>query len=485
MSHVKDIAQNSTAICVAALGLTATTGSVAIGAAGLIAIGLQLFKTHKATCKKAVEQVMKDIEKSGTESPDTLQAARDLLATCQDEVTVSRIDLPEAAQQEDFYSAVVEHLMQSFPEEADYNALQLIRLVMGHAFQACRYEEAFHRPLEQSLLTALRRDAAGLVRGQEKIRDDIAVMNAEVSRGNDEGRAALSRMEAQLLEQSRGAARQLHIQEGLLIALARRYAEGNPADFDGALAGLERALEVAAEDRERLPGNVSAAVEAVLARVEDLNAEGEIDAADDTLWDELQRAEEVELRLINKGLAQVVLTRNVDRAVALEIRRLALDGGAGFEALRGVRRGWYERGRDKGLRFDLEVAIALARESVKCAAGADQRGAATNDLGNALATLGERESGTERLIEAVEAFRAALLEYTRDHVPLNWAMTQNNLGVVEESFAAKTEGAARVGHLRAALAHIEAALQVFDPQASGYHYQKACGMRDRVLAALA
>ena len=51
-----------------------------------------------------------------------------------------------------------------------------------------------------------------------------------------------------------------------------------------------------------------------------------------------------------------------------------------------------------------------------------------NNLGIALATLGERESGTEKLEEAVAAYRAALEEYTRERVPLDWAKTQKNLG---------------------------------------------------------
>ncbi len=51
-----------------------------------------------------------------------------------------------------------------------------------------------------------------------------------------------------------------------------------------------------------------------------------------------------------------------------------------------------------------------------------------NNLGNALGRLGERESGTARLEEAVAAFREALKERTRERVPLEWAMTQNNLG---------------------------------------------------------
>ena len=51
-----------------------------------------------------------------------------------------------------------------------------------------------------------------------------------------------------------------------------------------------------------------------------------------------------------------------------------------------------------------------------------------NNLGIALWTLGERESGTARLEEAVAAYRAALEEWTRERVPLDWAKTQNNLG---------------------------------------------------------
>ncbi len=54
--------------------------------------------------------------------------------------------------------------------------------------------------------------------------------------------------------------------------------------------------------------------------------------------------------------------------------------------------------------------------------------AAQNNLGNALWTLGGRESGTGRLEEAVAAYRAALEELSRDRVPLQWAGTQDNLG---------------------------------------------------------
>jgi hypothetical protein len=43
--------------------------------------------------------------------------------------------------------------------------------------------------------------------------------------------------------------------------------------------------------------------------------------------------------------------------------------------------------------------------------------------------LGERESGTARLEEAVAAFRAALTERTHERVPLQWARATGNQGV--------------------------------------------------------
>ena len=51
------------------------------------------------------------------------------------------------------------------------------------------------------------------------------------------------------------------------------------------------------------------------------------------------------------------------------------------------------------------------------------------NLGNALRALGERESGTARLEEAVAAYRAALEERTRERVPLDWATSTGSQGV--------------------------------------------------------
>ena len=67
-----------------------------------------------------------------------------------------------------------------------------------------------------------------------------------------------------------------------------------------------------------------------------------------------------------------------------------------------------------------------------------------NNLGNALAALGEREAGTARLEEAVAIYRAALEEWTRERVPLRWAMTQNNLGNALCTLGEREGGTARL-----------------------------------------
>ena len=85
---------------------------------------------------------------------------------------------------------------------------------------------------------------------------------------------------------------------------------------------------------------------------------------------------------------------------------------------------YYVAGRDKGVALDLRVSIALARLLVDRAGDSDETGAALNDLGTALQTLGERDSDTDRLEQAVEAFQQALKKHTRDRVPLRWAGPQ-------------------------------------------------------------
>jgi len=79
-----------------------------------------------------------------------------------------------------------------------------------------------------------------------------------------------------------------------------------------------------------------------------------------------------------------------------------------------------------------------------------------NNLGLTFWRLGQREASTDRLEDAINAFRNALQEYTRDRVPLDWAMTQNNLGLALATLGERETGTA---HLEEAVRAYRAALQ--------------------------
>ncbi len=88
-------------------------------------------------------------------------------------------------------------------------------------------------------------------------------------------------------------------------------------------------------------------------------------------------------------------------------------------------------GLQAGNNDDLAKAIAAFREALKefTRERVPLKWAMTqNNLGGALYGLGERESGTAKLEEAVAVCREALKEFTRERVPLQWAGTQTNFG---------------------------------------------------------
>jgi hypothetical protein len=104
----------------------------------------------------------------------------------------------------------------------------------------------------------------------------------------------------------------------------------------------------------------------------------------------------------------------------------------------------------------LNAAIVVRREQLALATSSDERGAGRDNLGNALWRLGERESGTARLEEAVAAYRAALGERTRERVPLDWATRQNGLGNALRAIGEREAGTVR---LEEAVAAYHAALK--------------------------
>ena len=78
--------------------------------------------------------------------------------------------------------------------------------------------------------------------------------------------------------------------------------------------------------------------------------------------------------------------------------------------------------------FITSVRRLLNESRVRPGWDADTRGSTLVILADALQTLGDQSGQSAPLQEAVDAYRAALREWTRERVPLDWATTQNNLG---------------------------------------------------------
>jgi tetratricopeptide (TPR) repeat protein len=116
-----------------------------------------------------------------------------------------------------------------------------------------------------------------------------------------------------------------------------------------------------------------------------------------------------------------------------------------------------ERGDNKAALLAIDRYRAFAQATDRATTPLDWA-RTQNDLGIALWTLGERESGTARLEEAVAAYRAALEEYTRDRVPLDWARTQMGLGLALSRLGERESGTAR---LEEAVAAYRAALEEY------------------------
>ena len=284
------------------------------------------------------------------------------------------------------------------------------------------------------------------------------------------------------------AAEQEGVRERELIEPARRIA-ADAEDFDQARGELERAVEVAIEVQRdgRQGSNAGDFVDLVLKRVAELSRESKFDEGAQVAQDSFAQwqAEEEERRqaaaqqgvtLARAGLNQDLLRRDAASAAAWVARIVDLETpapAARFEALRQVFMEWYERWCIKGLNLDLEVSIAIARLCLSRASDPDERAAALNDLSNALQALGERESGTARLEEAVAAFRAALDERTRERLPLDWATTTGNLGVAMVTIAERTGDLAVAETAQAEIETAHAAMEAagHGPYASTYEGQ--------------
>ena len=150
---------------------------------------------------------------------------------------------------------------------------------------------------------------------------------------------------------------------------------------------------------------------------------------------------------------------NVIEPIVAKLRPLAENPPASFadkdkaKLWHAFANGEQRLGEERGRNTELETAIRYYRKVLEVSTREHvplDWAATQNNLGTALRNLGERESSTTRLNEAVAVYREALKELTRERVPLDWAATQNNLGSALESLGEWEAGTARLDEAVAA-----------------------------------
>lgn len=116
----------------------------------------------------------------------------------------------------------------------------------------------------------------------------------------------------------------------------------------------------------------------------------------------------------------------------------------------------------------LQEAIAWRKKLLDDLKEPSERATASNNLGNALRALGEREGNPEKLTEAVAAYRAAREVLTKEQMPVDWAMTQNNLGTALRVLGEREGNPEKLAE---AVAAYRAALEVFEQKATNYYWK--------------
>ncbi|MEL7100037.1 MAG: tetratricopeptide repeat protein [Pseudomonadota bacterium] len=329
-------------------------------------------------------------------------------------------------------------------------------------------------PVSEADLATGNRDAtqvAGLLRGRakEKARDpeqrqdhvlaafeDVLRRALEAPLEPQSGREAFEkatlertdRLIAIAEEQGRAdALRDEGITEKAIIRLAQRIA-AETEDVGQAWLELQNAMDIAVrvqKEGER-GSNHPGFVDDVLARVAALARDGEYQTAGAEIDAALERAQAEQARLLDSGVEVALLDRDTAKAARLLVQKadLEADGVAEFEDLRAMWRHHYEIGRDRGDNLQARLATDLARIVSARAKGPDEIGSAANDLGLALQILGERDSDTALLEQAVRAYEDALREFTRDRLPMQWATAKMNLGNALRTLGERNSDTARL-----------------------------------------
>lgn len=287
-------------------------------------------------------------------------------------------------------------------------------------------------PLVERLLAAFYR---GVTTSGATFPEFMPAIQAELLQRGAAAEHAAERRHREVME---AIAREKGVPIPPLLAVLRLLGEAEVAP-EQIPARLEAAAERLRELEERLarPSTDRPETQAARAKARALIDEGAFDAAEAVL-----REARGELRALREQTAREEAALLTDEAGVAEARLafreaaeshreaaalLEFDVEAAWAAWRRGAVALYTLGRDFGDPAMLRQAVDWLRHEALPRAPRPTRpfdwATTQNTLGAALLTLGERGDDAA-LREAIATYRAALEEWTRERVPLDWAMTQ-------------------------------------------------------------
>ncbi|HEV2816959.1 MAG TPA: tetratricopeptide repeat protein [Allosphingosinicella sp.] len=308
----------------------------------------------------------------------------------------------------------------------------------------------------------------------------IGGFQSEMQQGFAESRERGVRMEdkldvllTEILAQRGAQIEQARIDPQAIVRIARKVSE-NVADAEQALAEIDVAIDdlLALRADAARGSNFDELVEAALQRIDARAAAGEFDAAAHEAakafaeWesreaDRRERERATGIRFAEENIRTNRFRRDARAVAEWILRKAAVEDEPerdGFAALSAEIQALIQLGRDKGINFDLEVAVLLSKALQGIAQPGEKTASALVLKGDALQTLGERQKEGTALDEAVGAYRAALKIYVREQAPRAWALTHNNLGAALRTLGARQ---ADTNTLDESVAAHRAALEVY------------------------
>ncbi len=467
MSDMKDVAEHSAEICLAALSFAtgAATGIAPFvtSFAVLCAIGVRRQREQGLKCRdRAAARVIEFLEAAPEFGGSDWSRVRALVRDTRANVAINPAALELAARRgaRVFRDALLMLIEEAVPFEPgdDLNRRAAV-LALGAALDCLLAMPETRAGLDHAMILNLTRDSGLVLSVAARVEGKVDALALQV--------LALT---AKLEETGkRDVARDKGITEKALADPARRIAvdvSDPAAAFREPHRAADIAIRVQAEGLTR--SDRSDFVDHILAQVAHLSRDGAHAAALGRIDKALERADAESrarsVRLLDAAIEQAVLARNA-RAVAMRlVQRNEAEGKSGPQHIRKIYTAWYVRGRDCGLNFDLAVAVELGRLNYRRATTADLRCVAAIDSGNALSTLGKRMSGTTLLVNAMLAYRRALRECPREIEPVRWAAIVLNFASTLAVLGDRQTG---LGHLEEALTAVRQALEVLTPSEHG------------------